>query len=389
MRKTTISVFIFITAFFSQLAMGQNIATTDTVSVFVYKDKDITTPLNALRAELTSSLINASNGSYFVLDRSEEILNALRKTFQYQESGLVRDDQLVAIGQQLGEKYLYVVSVVYYKEFDQYFFEGKFINIETSHNPKQALYPDIDKGQPEVKTLSPQNQIRAGRALAEALGLMSKEEIASRAATRAQEEKSRMEAIERQQRAAYKAQRNANLKDFLSPYYAGYMTLGGGRNGFQLGILFDIKYLSLGVGMNMSGDKYFPINKGADNINNGHFIAGDGHTEIGEASYYYTDYNVNFFAGLNFKYFNLGIRPELYSLHSDSYRYDDFIPGHYSHILLGLTPMLSFHIPFNEKALRYHDNQSLGLIGSIGYTFIPEVGYNPGFHFSLGLGVFW
>lgn len=414
MKKVTalIIAIVFTASFYSVSA--QDIKDSTEISVFVYKDKNVTTPLNALRATLTSSLVNATNGSYIVLDRTEEILDKLNEVYSYHDSGMVRDDQIIEVGGQLGEKFLYVVYVTYYKDYNQFFFEGKFINVEKTSTPKEAFYPDEDKGQLPITSLAPQEQVRVGRALAQELGLMSKEEIETQQQRLAKQEQERQAALqrqeaenkqreleakkerERQERASRSQRIKEGFTNALSDWSSVGIAAGGGGNGFQISMLYNIKLFSIGIGMNVPGEgKYFPIKKG-ENLQGDYLV--EYNSVYHEAKYYCNTVGVHFSAGFNFKYVGIALCPELYFIadtheYVDSYGYtrttyegpSDYVRDHYSHALVGLTPTLFFNVPFD-----FDDSDAcLGLIGSVGYTFIPEIGHNPGFQFSFGIGVFW
>lgn len=138
-----------------------------TYAVFVYCDKSVTTPLNALRSELVSSLVNNSHGRYHVVDRTEEILSLLRKEHQYEGSGMVRDDQLIKIGEHLAANYIVAIRVTNYKEYNQYFFDCDIVGVENREILKHTHYPNTSDANMAVTQLDPQNQIRVGKELAE------------------------------------------------------------------------------------------------------------------------------------------------------------------------------------------------------------------------------
>ena len=102
------------------------------IAIFVYCDKSVSTPVSALSSRLSSSLIDGNNSSYIVVDRSEEIIETLRKEYQYQGTGLVRDDQLSAVGEQMGVDMICAINITYYSDYNQYFFDCKLVNIETT-----------------------------------------------------------------------------------------------------------------------------------------------------------------------------------------------------------------------------------------------------------------
>ena len=140
------------------------------IAVFVYPKGGIVTPLDALGAELTHAIIGSAK-NVDVVDRSDEILEYLRKEHHYQESGMVRDDQLVAIGEHFGADLLCVVCVTDYPEYGQYFFEGKVVDMESRQIVNHSRYPT---GDDSVQRLDPQTQVRVGEDLAVQLGFVEK-----------------------------------------------------------------------------------------------------------------------------------------------------------------------------------------------------------------------
>lgn len=140
------------------------------VAIFVY-NTDNSIPTNALRSQLTTSFLEGGNSTYDVLDRTDEILSYLQQEFKYQGSGLVRDDQLTSIGEHFGANYIFVVAITHYPQYNQYFFEGKIIDISTRKVIKNSQYPNDDKT--KVESMDPQSQMRVGRELAKQLDLYS------------------------------------------------------------------------------------------------------------------------------------------------------------------------------------------------------------------------
>ncbi|MBR5398288.1 MAG: hypothetical protein IK103_00675 [Bacteroidales bacterium] len=156
--------------------------------VFVYADASVKTPLNALRSRLTHALINDT--SLIVNDRSDEILAYIRSELEYTESGRVREDQLIKIGQHFGATTLCVVSVTHYAEYNEYFFEGVIVDITSRTIIKHCMYPDgshlsweevirigdIEKtyhsdNYTKIQDLSPQTQLMVGNEIAKRMGL--------------------------------------------------------------------------------------------------------------------------------------------------------------------------------------------------------------------------
>lgn len=80
-----------------------------------------------LGAKLVSAITKA--GDYSAVERSAEILAALGKENAYQTSGEVRDSQIARLGQKYGVRYVVVVDVT--ESFDDYFLDGRVINVET------------------------------------------------------------------------------------------------------------------------------------------------------------------------------------------------------------------------------------------------------------------
>lgn len=150
------------------------------VAVFVYCDKSVSTPVNALTSRLTSSLIDGGNSQYDVVDRSEEILELLKKEYKYQGAGLVRDDQLTSIGEHLGIDLICAVNITYYGEYNQYFFDCKMVNMETRKVEKQVYFPNNNNGQRVITDLSPQSQLSVAQELASSIGLYSSAQVVER-----------------------------------------------------------------------------------------------------------------------------------------------------------------------------------------------------------------
>lgn len=141
------------------------------IIVFVHTDPSTTTPINALRAELTNELVNSADSSFVVNDRTDEIRTFLRQELDYQDLGFVRDDQMIIIGEHFGASYLCVVNVTSYQEFDQYFFEGTIVDINSRQVVKHSYYPQGDN---TVEKLDPQTQIKVGKDIARQLGFIDK-----------------------------------------------------------------------------------------------------------------------------------------------------------------------------------------------------------------------
>ena len=177
---------ITVTVLYSIMAMAQN----SQLAIFVYSDNN--TPTNALRSQLTASFLNGGNSTYGVVDRTDEIFAHLTQEYQYQGSGMVRDDQLVSIGDQLAANYICVVAITYYPQYEQYFFDGKIIDVATRQIVKNTLYPNDDHT--VIKSLDPQTQMRVGKELAKQLELYSSEQLAAERRKQMMEQQERLRA---------------------------------------------------------------------------------------------------------------------------------------------------------------------------------------------------
>ena len=166
MRRFVLSAIVMCVGLlaFAQAGLGQEKKRFD---VFVYADASVKTPLNALRSELTHAL--KSDTSRIVNDRTDEILAFLRDELKYQASGMVREDQLIKIGQHFGATTLCVVSVTHYVEYNQYFFEGTIVDMTSRSIVKHSRYP---QGNETIQDLSPQTQIKVGNELAKQMELL-------------------------------------------------------------------------------------------------------------------------------------------------------------------------------------------------------------------------
>lgn len=180
---TSIRIVFLLLTFLIYFGQSYNIFAQDTkrqVAVFVYCDKSVTTPINALCSRLSSSLAGGDNSQFIVVDRSEEIQQVLRTEYKYQGSGLVRDDQLTAIGEQLGIDLICAINITFYSEYGQYFFDCKLINVESAQVEKQVYFPNSSDSQQLISDLSPQSQLAVAQELASSIGLLSASQIIDR-----------------------------------------------------------------------------------------------------------------------------------------------------------------------------------------------------------------
>lgn len=173
--KRLVLLYLIIIALFNNTIQGQTsnnlLSGNKHVAVFVYCDETVSTPINALRAKLTSTLINGDKSTYDVVDRTDDILNVLKEEYKYQGTGLVKDEQLVSVGEHLGANYICVVNVTHYSEYNQFFFECRLVNVETRKIEMQTFYPDDN--QTIISILTPQKQLEVAENLASSFGLLS------------------------------------------------------------------------------------------------------------------------------------------------------------------------------------------------------------------------
>ena len=334
------------------------------IDVFVYKDSSVNTPVNALRAEFTHAL--KTNDSYVVLDRTDEILAFLRGELKYGELGMVRADQLIEIGQHFGATTLCVVSVTPYGEYNQYYFEGTIVDMTSRSIVKHSRYP---QGNEKIQDLSPQTQMTVARELLLELGLLPEKE-----------------------KALFKHQANMAIRKEHNALYGNWnswgFTFGGGGNGVQADVLFNVSFIHLGVGITTNGNKkYFPAKFGVERSDGSQFEYED--------KYYVSNLGIHFSAGVYYKYVGLAIRPELFFL-AGGEKNSAIVQNKLPHTLVGFTPTVYINVPFKDIATFRSGKQTgieektvVGLIGSVGYSFFPKIKHNSGLQFGLGLGFFW
>ena len=166
MRKIFLSLLITFCGTFITFAQKSQLA------IFVYNSNN-TTPTNALRSQLTNSFLKGGVNQYYVVDRTDEILDFLKTEYRYQGAGMVKDEQIVSIGEHLAANYICVVAVTQYSD-GQYFFEGNIIDIEKRQIVKNSFFPNTSKIQ--IFNLNVQNQLAVGIELAKQLGMSQFEE---------------------------------------------------------------------------------------------------------------------------------------------------------------------------------------------------------------------
>ena len=335
------------------------------IDVFVHKDSSVTvnTPVNALRAEFTHAL--KANDSYVVLDRTDEILAYIRGELGYTESGMVREDQLIEIGQHFGANTLCVVNVSYYGDDDnQYFFEGIIVDITSRSVVKQSRYP---QGSEKIQDLSPQTQMTVARELLLELGLLPEKEKAL---------------LKHQANMAIRKEHNALYGNWNSWGF----TFSGGGNGVQADVLFNVSFIHLGVGITTNGNKkYFPAKFDVERSDGSQFEYED--------NYYVSNLGVHFSAGVYYKYVGLAIRPELFFL-AGGEKNSAIVQNRLPHTLVGFTPTVYINVPFKDiatfrKQTGKEEKTVVGLIGAVGYSFFPKIKHDSGLQFGLGVGFFW
>lgn len=138
------------------------------LAIFVYNSNSAT-PTNALRSQLTNSFIEG-NSDYDIVDRTDEILALLMAEYRYQGTGMVKDDNIISIGEHLAANYVCVVAITQYPDPDGYFIESKIIDVTKRQIIKNAIYPNGEQGeQTSVKNLNLHEQLDIAKKLSKKL----------------------------------------------------------------------------------------------------------------------------------------------------------------------------------------------------------------------------
>lgn len=384
------------------------------------KDIPAGVSLSPMVNQFIDALLQSTERQYRVVDRSEEFRRFIEQERDYQASGVVDKVQMARIGKELGAKYVCGLYVEYSPADQDYYFQSRILDVENNDIIGNADYPNEIEGEKKIKSLERFYCQGASLHLIRSLGFMSvsqqndwnrkvsdfdsefstREENARRAeqdrTRQAQDAQLAQEKRDRQNATRQSVKETMiNIGDFLKPYYGAHLLLGG-PIGFQLSILFDVKYVSLGIGVGLlSEEAFFPIQ--GENVEGGKFTVAKEKVYNADARYYLSSSPLNFSVGLNFKYFGFAIRPIIYRMVSKhdsptrgvNYNYDEYykyISSTYPQTLIGYTPTLYVHIPFGKVDY----GLQMGIIGSIGYTTtIKEIQYSPGFQFGIGMSIFW
>lgn len=336
------------------------------------------------------ALLNATNRRYEIRN-GRDVFEAMRQEhLQLQSDGFIEDDELARIGHEIGARYVFGIVVEKDPIDKDYYFRAKVIEVERNGVPWSARYPIEIEGDKKVLELTRYNRQSVALMLIERLGFLSPEEqsawhdrvvemkkqqstsdaVAKELAIREQEEQFR-----RERRSLSQARIRAIYKEHFAPINSVVWYHGYAPRGFRTAVQINIKFLSLGIGTSVGGDKYFPID---------------------DSGSYYSQYDLaaftfNFAVGVNFKYFGFSLLPEIYFLRKPAGLYNTsgeerykYIENRYSRALMTLAPSIHFQVPYNLN------NPSWGIFGRVGYSFAPAISYNPGFSFEIGLiGGFW
>ena len=86
---------------------------------------------DAYKKVIGSKLVTAitESGRYAAVERTSDFLAAISAENDYQTSGEVRDNQIAALGQKFGVKYVVVADVS--EVFDEFFIAARIINVES------------------------------------------------------------------------------------------------------------------------------------------------------------------------------------------------------------------------------------------------------------------
>lgn len=352
--------------------------------------------LNALVDEFQEALIYGGGERYEVRNGQDEFDNFIKDEYAIQSTGYIADSQLASIGNALGAQYICGIVVEYNKIDKDFYFRAKIVSVETDEVKHTARYPNEIEGDLHVEELSRFNLQKVALLLIKRLDILSKEgneKLDSKIEQMRIQERNKIEEtnkknkekeeqinIERKKREkkekAYK--RQESFEDFFKPDNTVEMLLGYSPGGFKFALQFDVKYVSLGIGVTTVGEqKSFPIQ--TSEVANGMFL------DTYPAQYDLKMLSMNFALGLNFKYFGFALQPEIYFLKEDSdvWPHDpinEYVAEHYPHSLMAYTPTFFIHIPFNK-----HNPYSAGLAARIGYTIAPDISYNIGTSIEVGL----
>lgn len=139
-------IFCFVTAGY---VSAQDQQPKKKVAVYVSGGKKIPENIKkVLGAKMVSAI--TKSGDYSAVERSAYFLAALGEENDYQVSGEVRDSQIAKLGDKLGVKYVMVVDVT--ESFDEYFLDGRVINVETGLVDKaDNVYGQLESTQNIVK----------------------------------------------------------------------------------------------------------------------------------------------------------------------------------------------------------------------------------------------
>jgi hypothetical protein len=80
-----------------------------------------------LGSELAKAITNSD--TYSAVDRTDAVLKQIEKEHQYQRSGAVSDEQIKALGKQLGVSYLCIAEISEVKG-GAYFLEARLVDVE-------------------------------------------------------------------------------------------------------------------------------------------------------------------------------------------------------------------------------------------------------------------
>ncbi|MCM1316757.1 MAG: hypothetical protein NC241_01095 [Bacteroides sp.] len=97
------------------------------VAVYMTGDKVDDTYKKVIGSKLVTAI--TESGEYAAVERTSDFLAAISAENDYQTSGEVRDNQIAALGQKFGVKYVVVADVS--EVFDEFFIAARIINVES------------------------------------------------------------------------------------------------------------------------------------------------------------------------------------------------------------------------------------------------------------------
>ncbi|GHV17135.1 hypothetical protein AGMMS49938_17760 [Fibrobacterales bacterium] len=118
-------ILVLLLALFASIAFAQD---RQKVAVYMAGTEPKKGVYKVLGGQITKAI--TKSGDYSAVDRTDAILQQLKKEHGYQRSGAVSDDQIKKLGSQLGVKYLCIAEIT--EVMGDSYLEAKLIDVETA-----------------------------------------------------------------------------------------------------------------------------------------------------------------------------------------------------------------------------------------------------------------